>query len=125
MRRLLFLIPFVLSMGEPVKDQKLRIELEDKSGLKHSFRGLVCNGRSIIKVREGNVDYSLDFHSIRSLEVLGQDGQQVRVKLSFRNGASKEYSMPATTYCKTDSHIGEASFYIKDVKTIIFNTEEK
>ncbi|MEN3028454.1 MAG: hypothetical protein ABDH29_04420 [Aquificaceae bacterium] len=125
MKRLLFLLPFLLSLGEPIKDQKLKVELEDKSGLKHSLRGLVCGGKAFLRVREGNVDYSLDFSSVKSLEVIGQEGQQIRVRISFKNRAPKEYTLPADTYCKGNSQVGEAGFYVKDVKTIFINLEER
>ncbi|MCS6998923.1 MAG: hypothetical protein N2648_06075 [Aquificaceae bacterium] len=125
MKRLLLLLPFLLSLGEPVKDQKLKVELEDKSGLKHNLRGLVCGGKAFLRVREGNVDYSLDFSSIKSLEVLGQEGQQIKVRISFKNRASREYTLPADTYCKGNSQVGEAGFYVKDVKAIFITVEEK
>ncbi|MEJ7621337.1 MAG: hypothetical protein WKI49_02315 [Aquificaceae bacterium] len=125
MRRWLFLIPFLLSMAEPVKDSKLRVELEDKDGLKHSLRGLVCNGRDKLRVREGKVEYTVNFSSLRSIEVLGQDGTQLRVRLSFKDGPSRDYLIPANTYCKGNSQTGEAGFYLRDIKTIFIKTEEK
>ncbi|QID32416.1 hypothetical protein [Pampinifervens florentissimum] len=125
MRRWLFLIPFLLSMAEPVKDSKLRVELEDRDGLKHSLRGLVCNGRNHLRVREGKVEYAVNFPSLRSIEVLSQDGPQLKVRLSFKDGPSKDYFIPANTYCKGNSQAGEAGFYLRDIKTIFIKTEEK
>jgi len=125
MRKWLFLIPFLLSMAEPVKDSKLRVELEDKDGLKHSLRGLVCNGRDKLRVREGKVEYAVNFSSLSSIEVLGQDGTQLKIRLSFKDGPSRDYLIPANTYCKGNSQTGEAGFYLRDVKTIFIMTEEK
>ncbi|MCS6875582.1 MAG: hypothetical protein RMK35_05480 [Aquificaceae bacterium] len=125
MKRLLLLLPFILSMGEPVRDERLRVEVEDKSGVRHSMKGILCSGRAYLKLREGNVEYSVDFSSLRSLEVLSQEGQQIRVRLTFRGRSSKEYSLPSDLYCKGGSQIGEAGFYLRDVKTILFTVEER
>ncbi|MCS7262428.1 MAG: hypothetical protein N3C13_00535 [Aquificaceae bacterium] len=124
MKRILLLLPFLLSMAEPLKEQKFRVELEDKGGTKHSLRGLVCGGRAYLKVREGSVDYSLEFSSIRSIEVLSQEGQQMRVRVSFKNRSSKEYTLPSDLYCKGNALGGEAGFFLRDIRAI-FITEEK
>lgn len=127
MRRLFLLAPLILSMSmsEPVKNTKLKVELEDRSGIKHSLKGLVCNGKPFLRVREGNVEYSVDFSSLRRIEILGQDGNQIRVKLLFRDGSSKEYFLPLNTYCKANSQAGEAGFYLKEVKNIFISMEER
>ncbi len=125
MRRWLFLIPFLLSMAEPVKDSKLRVELEDRDGLKHSLRGLVCNGRDNLRVREGKVEYAVNFSSLRSIEVLGQDGTHLKVRLSFKDGPSRDYLIPVNTYCKGNSQTGEAGFYLRDIKNIFIKVEER
>ncbi len=125
MRKWLFLIPFLLSMAEPVKDSKLRVELEDKDGLKHSLRDLTCNGRSYLRLKEGKVEYVVNFSSLKSIEVINQEGQQLKVRLYLKDGPSRDYLIPANTYCKGNSQTGEAGFYLRDVKTIFIMTEEK
>ncbi|MCS6957449.1 MAG: hypothetical protein RMK75_03205 [Aquificaceae bacterium] len=125
MRRLFLLAPLILSMSEPVKNPKLKVELEDRSGIKHSLKGLVCNGKPFLKVREGNVEYSVDFSSLRGVEILGQDGNQIRVRLLFRDRSSKEYFLPLNTYCRANSQAGEAGFYLKEVKNIFISMEER
>lgn len=104
MKKLYILIPLILSMAEPVKDKGLKVELEDKKGIKHHLNGLVCGGRTYLKVKEGD---------------------QLIIKIQLKNGNSKEYLLPASTYCKAKSNIGEAGFYLRDVKTIFIKTEDK
>ncbi|MEJ5339559.1 MAG: hypothetical protein ACK42C_03725 [Aquificaceae bacterium] len=125
MKRWLILLPLILSMAEPPRDNRLRIELEDREGLKHSLRGLSCNGRGYLRVREGGLEYAINFSVLRSLEVISQDGQQLKVRLSLKDGTSKEYYLPANTYCKGGSQVGEAGFYLKDIKNIFIRMEEK
>lgn len=125
MKRWLLLIPFVLSMAEPPKDNRLRVELEDKEGLKHSLRGLSCSGRAYLRVKEGSLEYTINFSSLRSIEVLSQESQQLRVRLSFKDGSLKDYLVSANTYCKGVSQVGEAGFYLRDIKNIFIKVEEK
>ena len=125
MKKLYILIPLILSMAEPVKDKGLKVELEDKKGIKHHLNGLVCGGRTYLKVKEGNLEYSLDLSTLKSIEVLSQAGDQLIIKIQLKNGNSKEYLLPASTYCKAKSNIGEAGFYLRDVKTIFIKTEDK
>lgn len=125
MRRWLLLLPLILSMAEPVKDSKLKVEVEDREGLKHQLTGLSCGGRAHLRVKEGTLEYSINFSALRSIHVVGHEGQQLRVRLSFTDGASKEYLIPANTYCRAGSQVGEAGFYLKDVKTIFIKREEK
>ncbi len=112
-------------MAEPVKDTKLHVELEDRDGLKHSLKGLLCNGREHLRVAEGKVEYAVRLSSLKSLEVLGQEGQHLRVRFYFKDGPSKDYLIPANTYCKGNSQVGEAGFYLRDVKTIFIKVEER
>ncbi len=112
-------------MAEPIKDTRLRIELEDREGVRHSLRGLFCNGKDYLKVREGSVDYSITFGSISSIEVLGQDPSGLRIRVNSREGTTKEYFLSPNTYCRASSKLGEAGFYLKDVKTIFIKVEEK
>ncbi len=112
-------------MAEPVKDSKLKIEVEDKDGLRHNLKGLVCNGRGYLKVKEGNLEYTVNFSTLRAIEVLGQEGQQLKVKLSLKDGPTREYNVPANTYCKANSQMGEAGFYLRDVKTIFIKMEDR
>ncbi len=124
-RALLFTLPFLLSMAEPVKDKNLLIEVEDREGIRHNLRGLACNGKDYIKVKEGALEYAVGFKSLKSVEVLSQEGQNLRVRLSFKQGSVKEYLIPTTVHCKAVSDVGDVSFYLKDIKVIFISTEEK
>lgn len=108
-----------------MKDSRLKVEVEDREGLKHQLAGLSCSGRPHLKVKEGNLEYAIDFSAVRSIQVVGQEGQNLRLRLSFVNGTSKEYLIPANTYCRASSHVGEAGFYLKDIKAIFIKREEK
>lgn len=112
-------------MSEPIKDTRLRIELEDRKGVKHNLRGLLCNGKDYLKVREGSVEYSIAFSSLNSIEVLGQDPSGLRIRVNPREGTTKEYSLSPSTYCRGSSKLGEAGFYLKDAKTIFIKVEDK
>lgn len=125
MKRLYLLIPLILSMAEPVKDKGLKVEVEDQKGVKHHLNGLVCGGRAYLKVREGSLEYSIDPSSLKSLEVLSQERDQLRIRLKLKDGSLKEYTVPVDTYCKAKSNVGEASFYLRDIKTIFIKTEDK
>lgn len=125
MRMLYLIIPFILSMAEPVKDKGLKVEVEDKKGVIHHLNGLVCGGRTYLKVIDGNIEYSVEPANLKSIEVISREGEHLRLKLRLKNGTSKEYMAPINTYCKAKSQVGEAGFYLKDVKTIFIKTEDK
>ncbi|MFN7065091.1 MAG: hypothetical protein ACK4OF_02945 [Aquificaceae bacterium] len=124
MRRLLFLLPFIVSMGEPVKDSKTRIEVEDKKGIIHSLSGLTCDGRGHLKVREGNLEYSIGPQVLNRIEVLSAEGSELRIRAYLKDGSSKDYFVPANTYCKARSQVGQAGFYLKDVSNISIKEEK-
>lgn len=125
MRKIFVLLPFILSMAEPVKDRRLKVEVEDNKGLKHNLSGLVCSGKPSLKVREGMVDYSIEFTSLKRIEVLGTEGQELRVRLTLKDGASREYALASNIYCKASSTTGEAGFYLRDVRNIFIRMEER
>ncbi|MFN3975869.1 MAG: hypothetical protein ACK4LT_02285 [Aquificaceae bacterium] len=124
MKKLYILIPLILSMAEPLKDKGLKIELEDKKGVKHHLNGLVCGGWTYLKVKEGNLEYSLDLSTLKSVEVLSQEGDQLMIRIQLKNGGTEEYTLPANTYCKAKSNVGEAGFYLRDIKTIFIKMED-
>ncbi len=124
MKRLLWIAPLILSMAEPIKDN-IKVEVEDQAGVRHHFNGLACGGRNYLKVKEGNVEYSVDFNNLKSLEVLSSEKDRLKLKLYFKNGGVREFYAPANLYCKTKSSIGEAGFYLKDVKAIFIKKEDK
>ncbi len=125
MKRIVLLLPFLLSMGEPVKEGKLKFVVEDKEGIRHNLSSLACDGRTYIRVKEGNLEYSIDFSSLDKVEVLTQRDKDLKLKLYLKNGGSKEYIVSPNTYCKGKSQMGQASFYLRDVKFIFISTEEK
>lgn len=111
-------------MSEPIKDSKIKVVVEDKSGVRHNFNGIVCNGREYLRVKEGSVDYSIDFSAIERIEVLSQEGKDIKLKVYTKGGGSKEYLVSANTHCKSKIPIGYAGFYLKDVKDIFIKVEE-
>lgn len=126
MRRFLWLtLPFILSMAEPVGDKNLRVELTDKEGVKHELTGLLCGGRDYLRVKEGAVEYAVPFSSIRYMEPIKQEGNLLRLKVELKGYGNKELLVPADTLCKANSKLGRASFYLRDVRAILFRTEEK
>ncbi|MFN3870974.1 MAG: hypothetical protein ACK4MW_05780 [Aquificaceae bacterium] len=125
MRKILFLLPFLVSMSEPIKDSNIEVTVEDKSGIRHNLKGLVCNGREYLRVREGSIDYSINFSSIERIEVLSQEGKDIKLRIYTNDGGSKEYLVSANTHCKSKTPTGHAGFYIKDVKNIFIKTEGK
>ncbi len=119
------LIPLILSMAEPIKDKGLSVEVEDNKGVKHHLKGLICGGKPYLKVKEGSLEYSVDPSNVKSIEILSQEGDQLKIKVQLKNGSSKEYSLSSNTYCKAKSNVGEAGFYLRDVKAIFIKTEDK
>jgi len=128
MRRM-WIVPtslLALSMGEPVKlNKNLHIQVVDKEGITHKFSGILCNGRDYLRVKEGSVEYSVPFENVRQISVLSQRGESVYVKLILTNGVEKEIALSSNTYCTSQSELGKAGFYIRDVRDIFIERGEK
>ncbi|RMH05198.1 MAG: hypothetical protein D6699_03630 [Aquificota bacterium] len=126
MRRFLWLsLPFVLSMAEPVANKNLRLELVDKDGVRHELTGLLCGGRDYLRVKEGAVSYAVPFSSVKSVQTLKHEDNLLKLRVELKGQGVKELYVPADTFCKANSKLGQASFYLRDVRSILFREEDK
>lgn len=61
---------FLLSMAEPVKvNTQLLVKAVDREGITHQLKGISCNGRTYLKVKEGGVDSELGKASFYTRDV--------------------------------------------------------
>jgi len=133
MRKFLFiavLIPLLsFSMAEPAgappEVKNISIVVIDKEGKKHQLKSPTCEGLSYIKVRKGQVEYSISFTNIEKLEILNVSGDKAMVKIKLKSGKEDIFDMPSHAFCTALSEIGNASFTMKDIKEIIFHKEER
>ncbi len=126
MKKLILTSLFVLSMAEPVKMNKnLSVRVIDADGVTHNLRGISCNGRGYLRVREGSVEYAISFENIRHIKVISQKEDAIDVKVQLVNGIEKHINISTNTYCTSQSELGKASFYIKDVKDIFIERGEQ
>jgi hypothetical protein len=117
---------FLLSMAEPVKLSKnIHIKVIDAEGITHHLRGISCNGRDYLKVREGSIEYSIPFESIKHIKVLSQKEGILDINVELTDGTERRISVSANTYCTSQSELGKASFYIKDVRDIFIEKGEQ
>lgn len=110
---------FLLSMAEPVKvNTQLSVKVVDREGITHQLKGISCNGRTYLKVKEGGVDYAVPFENIKQIRVLSQKEDGLEVDVEFRGGLKKHIRLDLGTYCTYISELGKANFYIRDVRDI-------
>jgi hypothetical protein len=110
---------FLLSMAEPVKvNTHLLVKVVDKEGITHQLKGISCNGRTYLKIKEGSVDYAVPFEDIRHIRVLSQKEDGLEVDMELKGGLKKHARLDLGTYCTSISELGKANFYIRDVRDI-------
>ncbi len=119
----LFLASVLLvSMAErsqvPPELRNLKALVKDSKGVSHELTSLRCGDGASLKLKKGNLDYYVSLSSIKSIEVLGQDGEAVRVKLSLRDGSSETLHISSSTRCTAQSKLGTVSFYINEVRSV-------
>ncbi|MFN3813233.1 MAG: hypothetical protein ACK4SM_01240 [Aquificaceae bacterium] len=127
MKRVLLLVPTVLlfSMAEPVKPSKdLMVEVIDREGIEHNLRGMVCNGKDYLRVKEGNLDYTIPFDMIKHISLLTQNGGLLILQIEFVNNRKENVSINANTYCTSIWEFGKVGFYMRDIKDIFIKKEK-
>ncbi len=126
---LLVLYIFILSTAEPVRvpkeTQDIAIDVVDRSGKVHMLKGISCNGRSYLRVKKGSVEYSISLKSLKEIKVLETKGMDTTVRVILRDGTSDNFRVSSSTICMSESKLGEATFYIKNIQSITFRHGEK
>ncbi len=126
MRRALLLVLAILllSMAEPMKPSKsLMVRVIDREGVEHNLKGVVCNGRDYLRVKEGNLEYTIPFDMIKHISLLSQNGELLVLRVEFVNGSKEKVYVSANTYCTSLWEFGKVGFYMRDIKDIFIEKE--
>jgi hypothetical protein len=119
---------FILGAAEPVRvpkeTQSITIDVIDRAGKVHRLKGISCNGRSYLRVRKGSVEYSISLKSLKEIKVLESKGMDTSVRVVLLDGTSDNFKVSSSTICMSESKLGEASFYIKNIQSITFRHGE-
>lgn len=133
MKKVLFpatLLPALATWGMsepaslPSELRSVPVVVVDSEGTTHELLGLRCEGRGELELRKGNVDYKLSLLSVRRIEVIGEDGEKIRLKVTMKGGKSGEFFVERSLKCSAESDIGEVSFYLGDVRTVEIGDEK-
>lgn len=133
MRKFLFiavLIPLLsFSMAEPAgappEVKNISIVVIDKEGKKHQLKSPTCEGLSYIKVKKGEVEYSISLTNLEKLEIINVSGDKAIVRIKLKGGKEEVFNISSHAVCSALSEIGNASFTMKDIKEILFQKEER
>ncbi len=119
----------LMSVAEPVRvpreTQNIVIDVVDSEGKVHRLKGISCNGKGYLRVRKGSVEYSISLKSIKEIKVLEKGPNKVLLRVITLDGVSDNFNVSPSTICMSESKIGEANFYIKNVQSITFRHGEK
>ncbi len=126
---ILLLYILILGVAEPVRvpreTENITVEVIDTSGQLHKLKGISCNGKSYLRVKKGSVEYSIALKSLKEVNVERKKGSLVTVSVVMRDGLKDTFNVSASTVCMSESKLGEATFYIKNVKRIILKHGER
>ncbi len=112
----------LLSMAEPAKvNTQLSLKVVDKEGITHQLKGISCNGKTYLKVKEGSIEYAVPFDDIKHIKVISQKENGLEVDVELKGGSKKRIKLDANTYCTSMSELGRANFYMKDVRDIFID----
>ncbi|NPA32589.1 MAG: hypothetical protein GXO04_03080 [Aquificae bacterium] len=111
--------------GAPPEVKHIALVVIDREGKEHHLKSPTCEGLSYIKVKKGEVEYSISLTNVREIEVLRISGDTAIVRIKLENGKEDVFEMPAHAFCTALSDVGNASFRIEDVKKIVFRKEER
>lgn len=110
-------------MGEPVYLKEAKVEVTDKYGNTFELSSLSCSGKDYLRAKEGAVEFSVPLSEIRDIKVLQEEGDRLSVMLTLSSGKREKLHVSKNLYCEGKSSIGNASFYLRDIKEISIRRE--
>jgi len=125
---LLLILPSLLFAmgGQPTVSTLIPAKLVDKTGKVHQTVSLVCNDRTYFTFKDGAVEVKVPFEKIKKLVVLEKKGEDLKVKVIFKDNNSKVFLIPANTICTGATKYGSLEVYLEDLKKIEFlNTDSQ
>ena len=111
--------------GAPPEVKNISIVVIDKEGKKHQLKSPTCEGLSYIKVKKGEVEYSISLTNLEKLEIINVSGDKAIVRVKLKGGKEEVFNISSHAVCSALSEIGNASFTMKDIKEILFQKEER
>jgi len=112
--------------GQPTVSTLIPAKLVDKTGKVHQTVSLVCNDRTYFTFKDGAVEVKVPFEKIKKLVVLEKKGEDLKVKVIFKDNNSKVFLIPANTICTGATKYGSLEVYLEDLKKIEFlNTDSQ
>lgn len=118
---LIALTSTVFGMGErPDYNLKTGINVSILDSTNHSYNleNLNCEGNTFIHLKEGTMRYRINLKDIKEIDVINPFKNEAKV--ITKNGKIGMFSFSPDLICYGDSSFGNASFYVKDVKKILF-----
>ncbi len=91
----------------------------DNTGTSHILQNCNCDGRTYIDVKDGSLSYFVDLNAVKSINVEAFRGNEVEVDLKTNtNPSGKLVSVSRDMACYGIGSLGNAKFYIKNIKSI-------
>ena len=105
--------------GQPAPTEIVSAKLIDKSGKEHIVNALVCDDRTFFTFKDGDVTVKVPFDKIKKLVIEGK-GDNLTVKVYFKNGKVKTFVAEADTDCTGTSEYGTVEATLDQLKEIDF-----
>ncbi len=91
----------------------------DNTGKAHVLQNCNCDGRTYIDVKDGSLSYFVDLNTVRSIDVEAFRGREVEINLKTNaNPNGKLVDVSKDMICYGLGSLGNAKFYIKNIKSI-------
>ncbi|MGC8650162.1 MAG: hypothetical protein ACP5S8_04245 [Hydrogenobaculum sp.] len=110
-------------MGETTPMQSvptgITCKVIDNTGKSHILQNCNCDGRTYIDVKDGSLSYFVDLNTVRSIDVEAFRANNVEVDLKTNaNPNGKLVELSKDMICYGLGSLGNAKFYIKNIKSI-------
>ena len=111
--------------GVPAEIRNIKAVVVDKKGVKHELRNPVCEERAYLKVRKGELEYSISITRIKKIEILEAGEDYVKLRITAVDNKKDIFEAPSGISCRGQSDLGSVTFTLKNVKEIILERRER
>ena len=105
--------------GQPTPNEIVSAKLIDRSGKEHLVQAFVCDDRTYFTFKDGDVTVKVPFDKIKKITIEGK-GENLTVKVYFKNGKVKTFLAEADTDCTGASEYGTVEASLDQLKEIDF-----
>ena len=105
--------------GQPTPNKIVSAKLIDKSGKEHFVKAFVCDDRTFFNFKDGDITVKVPFDKIEKVVVVGE-GENLTVKVYFKNGKVKTFVADSNTECTGVSDFGTVEASLDKLKEIDF-----